>query len=343
MNYLQQNDKVAIVAPSRKVSLTEIAAAIDEIKSWGLVPVFSKNLFAEKDQFAGDDTTRAKDFQWAMDNEEIKAIFCARGGYGAVRIVDKLDFSKFIYYPKPIIGFSDTTVLHCKLQSLGIESIHAPLLTTLTSTKREHIDSLKTTLMGQANNTLFVTEDDEIISKKNRNGNGYGVLVGGNLSLLYSILGSDIDINTDGKVLFIEDLDEYLYHIDRMIVALKRAGKFDNLKGLIVGSFSDMHDNEIPFGKNAYEIIFDNVAEYSFPIIFNFPAGHGHENLPLIMGRTVEMNVSDSKVEVRYIKDVESFEEQKAHNSIFKMILYFLIFFVIIWLIYFIFSKFFIK
>lgn len=343
MNYLKQNDKVAIVAPSRKVSLTEIAEAIDEIKSWGLVPVFAQNLFAEKDQFAGDDKIRAKDFQWAMDNEEIKAIFCARGGYGAVRIVDKLDFSKFIYYPKFVIGFSDATVLHCKLQSMGIESIHAPLLTTLPQTKTEHIDELKNILMGNGSDILFTTEDDNIISKKNRNGSGHGVLVGGNLSLLYNIIGTNSDINTDGKILFIEDLDEYLYHIDRMMVALKRAGKFENLRGLIVGSFTDMHDNEVPFGKNAYEIIIDHVDEYSFPIIFDFPAGHGKDNLPLILGKTVEMNVSSKKIEVRYINDIEAFEEQKVHNSIFKIILYFLIFFGFIWLIYFIISKFFVN
>lgn len=287
INFIQQNDIVGIVSTARKISLEEIQPAIDLLESWNLRVRIGKTIGLEDNQFAGTDGERTQDFQDMLDDDEVKAIWCARGGYGTIRIIDDLDFSKFKKNPKWIIGYSDVTVLHNHINNLGYETIHATMPVDLSKNTLEAIISLKEALFGKPLQYSFKTD------KLNKLGKAECELIGGNLSMLYSLLGSETAIDTDGKILFIEDLDEYLYHMDRMMQNLKRNGYFDNLKGLIVGSMSDMNDNKIPFGKTAKQIVFDVCKDYDFPICFNFPAGHINDNNALIMGRNVKLEVGD--------------------------------------------------
>jgi muramoyltetrapeptide carboxypeptidase len=284
--YLQKGDTIAIVATARKISMEELQPAIDIITNWGLKVVLSKNIFCIDNQFAGTDEERAADMQWALDDANIKAVICARGGYGTVRIIDKLDFTNFVKHPKWIVGYSDITVLHQHInQNFGIGSLHATMPINFAK-NTEATESLRKALFREE---LIYTIPAHAL---NRSGEASGELIGGNLSLIYALCGSKSDIDTKGKILFIEDLDEYLYHIDRMMMNLKRSGKLQHLAGLIVGGMSDMKDNTIPFGKTAEEIILDAVKEYNFPVCFDFPAGHIDRNLALVMGREVSLTVS---------------------------------------------------
>lgn len=291
---LHPGDKVAIVATARKVSPEEMAPAITLFQSWGLEVVLPRNLYAADNQFAGSDIQRAESFQWALDDPSIKAVFCARGGYGSARMIDKVDFSSLRTHPKWIVGYSDVTVIHSHIHSLvGIESLHATMPINISptdlTTPSPAVQSLKKAL-------FFGLEQYDFPSHAlNRHGDTIGPLVGGNLSILYSLIGTPSDLDTDGKILFIEDLDEYLYHIDRMMMNLKRAGKLANLRGLIVGAMSDMHDNAIPFGKSAEEIVWDSVKDYSYPVCMAAPFGHiGGLNNALPLGKIVKLTVADN-------------------------------------------------
>ncbi len=281
---LQRGDLVAIVTTARKIDRADIQKAIELLESWGLNAVVGKTIGKADHQFGGTDADRITDFQEAMNNDAVKAIWCARGGYGTVRIIDALDFSKFLTNPKWVIGFSDVTALHSHLHNLGVHTIHGLMPITVESSTPEAISSLKKALFGNS------IKHEVPCESKNKYGKSTGELVGGNLSMLYSLLGSKSAIKTDGKILFIEDLDEYLYHIDRMMMNLKRNGYFDNLKGLVIGGMTKMNDNTIPFGKTTEEIIIDNIKEFDFPVCFNFPAGHLKDNRTLIFGRCVELN-----------------------------------------------------
>jgi muramoyltetrapeptide carboxypeptidase len=279
--YLQKGDTVAIAASARKVSPAEMQPAISLFESWGLKVQLPSDLFAVDHQFAGNDQLRAHTFQQLLNDPTIKAIFCARGGYGTVRMIDALDFTHFIQHPKWIIGYSDITVLHSHLfRHTSIATIHAtmPINMQAHTADAESIESLRTLLFGSPIPYTFNPHPF------NTNGKTTGKLVGGNLSVLYSLLGSESDIDTQGCILFLEDLDEYLYHIDRMMVNLKRNGKLAKLAGLVVGDMSDMKDNTIPFGKTALEIIAEHTAAYEFPVAFGFPAGHEKRNLAMTFG-----------------------------------------------------------
>lgn len=285
--YLRQGDKIGIVASARKVGQAEIFPAVQLLEKWGFDVVVGQNLFKEDRQFAGTDEERAADLQRMLDEPGIKAIMIARGGYGTMRIIDMIDFTGFNAHPKWIIGFSDVTVLHSHLHTvLSTESIHANMCLQLGKNR-------------EADDTLVKAMKGELLGYElkggfglNRTGSGAGQLVGGNLSLLYALNNSDSDIDTDGKILFLEDLDEYLYHIDRMMLSLKRAGKLEKLAGLVVGGMTEMKDNTVPFGRTAEEIIVEAVQEYHYPVCFHFPAGHIGRNLALIMGRMARLDVS---------------------------------------------------
>lgn len=277
-DYLKKGSKIAIVAPARKISREEIAAAVKWIEEKGFVAVYDDRLFAEYHQLAGDDDFRASVLQDYLDRDDIDAILCARGGYGTIRIVDKLDFTKFAKHPKWIIGYSDVTVLHAKMQQLGYQSIHGTMAINFEKNTTSSLESLHDALVGR------LKMDVGFLAPEALGMTGKMQIVGGNLSVLYSMLGSDLFPETDGKILFIEDLDEYLYHIDRMMMALKRAGKLANLKALLVGAFTDMHDNTIPFGMTAKEIIYEKVKDYGYPVIWDFPAGHVDDNRAVILG-----------------------------------------------------------
>jgi muramoyltetrapeptide carboxypeptidase len=293
--FLQKNDTVAILSTARKITLSAIQPAIDLLKSWNLNVEIGKTIGLEENQFAGSDDERVQDFQKMLDNPKIKAIWCARGGYGTVRIIDKLDFSEFKRNPKWIIGYSDVTVLHSYIHNMSFETLHATMPLDIAKNTNEAISTLKNCLFGKE--ISYKIES----FKENKPGKCSGELIGGNLSMLYSMLGSNSSVKTDNKILFIEDLDEYLYHIDRMLMNLKRNGYFENLKGLIVGGMTDMHDNTIPFGKSAKEIVLDTASEYNFPIVFDFPAGHLKDNRALFFGRTVELEVGKEKTKLKFI------------------------------------------
>ncbi len=284
--YLRKGDKIAIVACARKVSKEELQPAIAIFKNWGLEIILGKNLFQSQDQFAGTDEERTQDLQTMLDDTSVKAIICARGGYGILRIIDQLNFDQFKKHPKWMVGFSDVTVLHSHIHNLQIETLHAKMLIDFTKNETSS-ESLRLALFGQL---VSHTAPPHIL---NRTGTTKGELVGGNLSLLYALTGSVSDIDTRGKILFIEDLDEYLYHIDRMMLGLKRSGKLNHLAGLVVGGMSDMKDNKVPFGKNAEEIITDAVKEFNYPVCFHFPAGHVDQNLAIYLGRNVRLEVGE--------------------------------------------------
>lgn len=294
--YLKKGDRIGIVSTARKITEKELKFAKDILQDWGLEVIFGENLLKSYHQFSGTDKQRAEDFQQMLDDENIKAILCARGGYGTVRIIDQLDFSSFKENPKWVIGYSDVTVLHTHLNSLGYSTIHASMPINFESNSKETLISIKKTIFGQ---DYTINTASHPLNKK---GIASGQLVGGNLSILYSLLGSSSSLDTRNKILFIEDLDEYLYHLDRMMINLKRNEKLSNLKGMIVGGMTKMHDNEISFGKNANEIILDAVKEYQFPICFNFPAGHSTNNLSLTFGRNVILDISDN-TKLSYVKN----------------------------------------
>ena len=294
MAYLKQNDKIAIVATARKISGEELAFAIKTIKAWGLQPVLGKNIYAIENQFAGSDKQRAEDLQWAINDDEIKAIIIARGGYGTVRLIDAVNFTKLKTNPKFIIGYSDVTVLHSHIHTqIGLPTMHATMPINFDK-NAEAVETLRKFLFGEKISYQFETHP------LNKNGEANGMLIGGNLSLLYALSGTASDIDTKGKILFLEDLDEYLYHIDRMMLNLKRSGKLTKLKALMVGGFTDMKDNTVPFGKTAEEIILDAVKEYNFPVCFNFPAGHVDRNLALCFGKEINLKVDKTNCSLNF-------------------------------------------
>jgi muramoyltetrapeptide carboxypeptidase len=293
--YLKKNDKVAIIATAKKFELSKLKPAIKILESWGLEIVLGKNLYKSHHQFAGTDEERAYDLQAMLDDESIRAIFCARGGYGTNRIIDKLNFKKFLKKPKWIAGFSDVTVLHCHLHNKKIQTIHS-IMPSLFSQQgsQKSVGTLKDALFGKPLKYLTTS------SKLNRTGKVSGTVIGGNLSIINSLIGTPSDIDTKGKILFIEDVGEYLYNIDRMIIHLKRAGKLSKLKGLIVGHMTDMEDNDIPFGKNANQIIAEAVEEYKYPVCYNFPAGHDSQNFSMIFGKAALLNIKSDKVGLEF-------------------------------------------
>ncbi|GAB3822588.1 S66 peptidase family protein [Pontibacter rugosus] len=288
-------DKIAILSTARKITEPEIAVAIQAFENWGLKVVLGQTIGASYNQFAGNDALRLQDLQQMLDDESIKAIVCARGGYGTTRIIDQVDFTSFKKCPKWLVGFSDVTALHSQIHTLGLPSIHAimPVLFHKEGTS-ESIETLRRALFGE-----------ELVYRAaahpfNRTGTGSGLLVGGNLSMLHTLTGTRSDISTEGKILFLEDLDEYLYHIDRMMVHLDRSGKLANLAGLVIGDMSDMNDNAIPFGKTAYEIILEHTGKYNYPVCYGFPVGHEPLNLALVCGRAAKLEVSEAEIKLSY-------------------------------------------
>lgn len=270
--------------------------AIALLQSWGLEVVLGETVDASYHQFAGDDELRAKDLQRFIDDDTIKAIIAARGGYGTIRIIDRINFSTFAQTPKWIIGFSDITVLHAHLfANYQAQTIHGQMPVNIPDASARSLDTLRKALFGEDLSYQFTSH------AQNRAGEGKGVLVGGNLSLLVAISGSASDIDYTGKILFIEDVGEYLYSVDRMLRCLDRAGKLKSLAGLIVGGFTDIKDNDIPFGQTIPGIIMDIVKQYDYPVCFDFPAGHIPDNCSLILGRNVSLNVKEQQVSAQFV------------------------------------------
>lgn len=293
-SHLKKDDTVAIICTARKFFPEDAKPAIELLESWGLKAKLGRTIGKDSCQLGGTDIERAADLQEQMDDPTVKAIWCARGGYGTVRIIDKVDFTNFKKNPKWIMGFSDVTVLHSHLNTLGIASLHSIMPFTVPRAPEEVKETLRKALFGE----LIAYEVPSV--SYNRNGKAKGELVGGNISILYSLLGSKSSLNTKDKILYIEDLDEYLYHIDRMMYNIKRNGYFDQVKGIIIGSLSDMHDNEIPFGQNAVQIINSITEEYNIPVAFDFPAGHQKDNRTLVLGSQVEFEVNETEVSLKF-------------------------------------------
>ena len=296
---LKIGDTISIIAPSGVLKDYDeyMYKSISLMESWGLNVVLGSNIYDSYGHFSSSDANRQKDFQNAIDDNKIKAIWCARGGYGAMRIIDKINYDNLLKHPKWVIGYSDITAIHNDIHNLGVESLHGVMSKSLEdiSVDDESIKKLKYIIFGKGE-LHYVIESN----KYNITGEASGKLVGGNLTLLQSLLESKSSIDTTNKIIFIEEVGEYLYHIDRMLHSLKRADYFSKCSGLIVGDFTDIRKNETKFGKNLYEIINEIVKEYNFPVIYGFPAGHGQKNLPLIFGRNVEINVSKNKSEIRF-------------------------------------------
>lgn len=292
--YLKKGDKVAITCPAKKLP-HDITDAVKLLESWGLEVVLGKTINASFHQYAGTDELRAQDFQDFLDDYSIKAVFAARGGYGTIRIIDKLNFSLFLKFPKWIIGFSDITVLHSHIYSnYQIQSIHGQMPLNVPDGTKPSLESLRKSLFNETVDYTFESSINAIC------GESRGILIGGNLTILVMLAGSVSDMIYEGKILFIEDVGEYLYSLDRMMWNLNRSGKLASLKGLIVGGFSNMKDNDIPFGKSAQEIIYEHVKNYDYPVCFNFPAGHISDNNALILGKEVNLKVDSQKVNLTY-------------------------------------------
>lgn len=295
--YLRKGDTVAITCPAKKLP-ADITEGINLLESWGLNVLIGETVGSSYHQYAGNDELRTKDFQRFLDDGSVKAVFAARGGYGSIRIIDKLNFSSFKRNPKWIIGFSDITILHSHIYAnYKIETIHGQMPVNVPDGTKPSLETLRKALFGESFDYRYQSLTES------KNGSSTGVLVGGNLTLLVMIAGSVSEMDFSGKILFLEDVGEYLYSIDRMMWNLKRSGQLAKLKGLIVGGFTDMKDNAIPFGQTAEEIIFSHVNEYSYPVCFDFPAGHISDNHALIFGQKVSLRVENDEVSLKYLAD----------------------------------------
>lgn len=307
-DFLKEGDKIAIVAPAKRMLQGELDEAIALIKSWKLVPVLGKNIYAEYDfgyKYAGTDEVRTEDFQWALDDVEIKAIWCARGGYGSVKIIDELDLTHFKKHPKWIIGYSDITVFHNHFNRLGYQTLHA-----VTAKKLANTDYLPISYQS-VYDVLFGKEIqyDNSIHAYNNLGEVKGELVGGNLSIVCSLLGSESAIiNPSDKILFLEDWFENWYAVDRMLMNLKRNGILNQVKGIILGSFTHMDTEEenaenynSAYDPKTYEVIHYFTKNLNVPVVYGFPAGHTGHNVALKMGAKVHLNVTSNNVNLYFI------------------------------------------
>jgi muramoyltetrapeptide carboxypeptidase len=294
--YLSPGETIGIVCPSGYIPSEKASAAIETLTGWGFNVVPGKTLGNQFHSFSGTDRERLNDLQLMMDDGDIKAIFCARGGYGMGRIIGRLNFKKFRKDPKWIIGFSDITVLQLHLFSnYKIASLHAPMAAAFNDGEfnNQYIQSLHDAMVGRRANYAC---PGNVFNQK---GKASGILIGGNLSLLTHLAGTSSDIKTKNKILFIEDVGEYIYNLDRMMYQLKRGGKLDNLSGLIVGRFTEMKDTAIPFGQRPDEVIRDIVKEYDYPVCFNFPVSHERENYALKIGIEYRLTVSGTSTELK--------------------------------------------
>lgn len=293
--FLKVGDTVAIIATARKINNNELIQAKQFLEDLGYKVFLGESIGLSHHQFAGTDIERTKDFQEALDNPNIKAIWCARGGYGTVRIIDHINFDTFLKHPKWVIGYSDITVLHSKINNSNIKSIHGPMAFDLGKCSTIVQENFQKLLKGEYSTLLFPSNSN------NKLGTTKGSAIGGNLSVLYSLCGSSNALKTKGKILFIEDLDEYLYHIDRMMQNLKRNGYLKDLAGIVVGGMTHMHDNKISFGFSIEEIILNAVKEYHYPVVFAASFGHIKDNQPIILGNDYELNVNSEIVTLKPI------------------------------------------
>jgi len=296
---LKNGDLVGIIPPAKSIDPLIVDKAVKIIESWGLRVRLSENIGDKFYLFAGRDPIRTSSFQDLLDSEDVKCIFCARGGYGTTRIIDSLDFEKFQTFPKWIVGYSDITVLLLRLNHLGFQGIHGPMpLNFPEPDAEESIERLRKFLFEGQIEPVHIE-----VNRHNISGMAQGMLMGGNLSMLVNVLGTPDDFTTEGKILMIEEVDEYLYRIDRMLVQLKRSGKLENLAGLILGHFSQIKHNDEPYGSGIEEIFLDLTSDYNYPICFGAPFGHLMPNYPVPLGNNFQLEVSSTKAILTPLKD----------------------------------------
>ena len=291
---LKKGDTIAIVAPAKSIEKEYIDFAVDFFEQQGYKVLVGKNCLNQYHYFAGTDEERLSDFQEALDNPEIKAIICARGGYGCVRIVDEIQWASLLNHPKWIVGFSDVTVFHQRINILSLPSIHGTMPLNFKENTTESLSTLLQHLEGNHQEISIPSHPMNI------QGTAEGTLIGGNLSILYSLLGTDDEVNFQDTILFIEDLAEQLYHLDRMLFAFKKAGVLGQIKGLIVGGMTDMKDTAIPFGKSLEEIICEHIKSFNIPLAFGFPAGHINDNRALVFGKKISLELAE-EVTFQYV------------------------------------------
>ncbi len=284
---LKPGDRILLLSPSGNMAPEPVVTAVNVLRSQGYQVELSCHALGCAGIFSGTDNERLADLQAALHRPDVAAIWCIRGGYGTMRIIDRLDFSGFMKHPKWLIGFSDITVLHAAFQKMGVTSLHGPMMKHISDNGAADLDLRRTIDLMQGRHSCVEAEAGLL----SRCGHASGVLVGGNLSLLYALRGTPYDFIPDGKILFIEDLCEYHYHLDRMMQNLRLGGVLERLSGLVVGQFTDMKDGATPYGADAYAIIAEAVGEYNYPVWFGFPAGHDHPNRPLLLGATVSLSV----------------------------------------------------
>jgi len=292
--YLQKGDTIGLVCPAGYMPLEKVQTCINTLQEWGYNVKIGKTVGGESQTyFSGTEDERLTDFQQMLNADEVKAVLCARGGYGTTHLIDRLDFKKFKKHPKWIIGYSDITILHAHLYTnYYISSLHAPMAGAFNEGgfNNQYVLSLKDALEGRK--AIYQCP----VHESNKRGRASGELVGGNLALLAHLAGTDSDLKTKGKILFIEDVGEYLYNIDRMLYQLKRSGKLSKLAGLVVGGFTESKDTDRPFGKNAFEIIKDIVKEFNYPVCFDFPVSHSDRNYALKIGVKYRLKITRDKV-----------------------------------------------
>ncbi len=327
---LQQGDPIRIIAPAGWIQPSDIAAAIDLFNAWGLKVEMGKHLFERKHLFSADDPERLEDLQAALDDPELKAILCARGGYGSHRIVDQLDLEQFTKHPKWLIGFSDITVLHCHLQRLaGVESLHGVMAKGIQAdTPAAVTEGLHRALKGETIAYRLAGHP------KNVPGEAMGILTGGNLSILYSLQGTASEPEWEGRILFVEEVGETHYHVDRMLVTMKRRGVLAKIAGLVVGQMSEITHLTPGMERDIEDTIREQVEEYNIPVLFGFPAGHEPDNRVLIMGRQVQMKVQEKQSELLFLTDVVEEEKPGRARQLVTTALVMTFFFLLIWALY---------
>ena len=297
--YLKPGATIGITCPAGYMAMEKASTCIQTLQEWGYAVMIGKTLVSDSaNYFSGTDEERTDELQAMLDDKSIDAILFGRGGYGVGRIIDKLNFKKFIINPKWLIGYSDITVLHSHiLNKYNTASMHAPMAGAFNDIEnsKEYIDALYKAITGKKASYSCSTHEF------NRKGNVSGILVGGNLSLLTNLIGTPSDFETKNKILFLEDVGEYLYKIDRMLYQLKRSGKFNKLAGLIIGGFTEMKDTERPFGKTIDELIYEVVKDFDFPVCFNFPVSHTKENYALKVGGSYQLKITGKKTTLKEI------------------------------------------
>jgi len=296
-SYLKQGDTIGIVAPAGYMPFEKMETCVNTLQDWGYTVKLGDTTHSNSSNyFSGTDDERLADIQQMLDDRNVKAILFARGGYGVSRIIDRINFKRFKRSPKWLIGYSDITVLHSHVFSrYGIATMHAPMAAAFNDGENEYILSLKNAISGAK------ADYHSAAHEFNRSGEVTGRLVGGNLTLLAHAVGTPSDLNTKRKILFIEDIGEYLYNIDRMFLQLKRSGKLNKIAALVVGGFSDNKDTERPYGKTVEEIIYDQIKEYKFPVCFNFPVSHEKENYALKIGVEYRLSIKNEGVQLKEI------------------------------------------